>query len=246
MEEIKLGEESTAKSRPFASKTIIIKKYFFILMVCLILLLSALLIVLAATFRTTAVTTMSSNSMITTLIPTAVSTPTQDPFGPGPWESENLSDAIVPSDYYLNIRVFSPDSTVDRKYSYGGDLIINAQNTVADNNVLVLHASDLIMTYRAIYLLDKELPGGRKMLYVIESFMYEKNSYYVIILGEKLPADSSIEMSLQFERNLDSDESKGFFMRQYMDQDAKTKCVLSACLSSIQRFILIIVFSIDS
>lgn len=195
-------------------------------MICLILLLSALLIVLATSFKSKD-TIIIRDSVVTKQTTESQSTSTRDPFGHGPWDSEILSDAIVPSEYNLNIRLFSPDSTVDHEYSYGGDIFINALNTVADNNVIVLHAVDLIMAYPTIYLLGDKLAEGKTRLNIVQTFMYEKNNYYVIILGEKLAADSLIQMNLQFERKLDSDESKGFFMRKYVDEDAKTKLIMA-------------------
>ena len=212
MDEIKLSDETKTNKIAFTSQTIIIKKFFFILMVCLILLLSILLVVFASLVKTTTDTNTTDSVTGTTI---SWSTSTADPFGPGPWESEYLPDTITPIEYNLNIRVFRDDNL------YNGFIQINAVNSLSDNNIVMLHASNLIMEYPQVFLIDKDPMVEKKQVYVIESFLY--NDYYVMILGTKLPADSLIQIELQFERELDSDESKGFFARRYLDFDAKSK-----------------------
>ena len=161
--------------------------------------------------------TISDDPFTTTIDPLAPNTTTSDPFGDGVWQLPSLTDNIIPLSYNIQFRVFPEFKT------YEGLVQIEAINKLANNDVIVLHATEILnIGYPIVNLYENETQTDPIQLNVISSFIYSRHDYFVMKLNRNLTQNSRIQINLDFDRDLDTNENNGFFYKSFIDE-AKIK-----------------------
>lgn len=135
-----------------------------------------------------------------------VTTTTEDPYGPGPWQSPLLTGDMRPEHYDLEIR-FEPELN-----NMEGDIKIDLINYLEDNVNIVLHANQLLQVEDPRVYSLPDGGGDPVPLGVKTSFMYTRNDYFVLELNNPLAVSSRIRVDLQFRRDIGVNEFTGLFM----------------------------------
>lgn len=124
MDQIDLGQAHSQQSKiksVIFSEHVVVKKIFFYVLNCLLLLFAIYAVIISILYVNYS-KSFDKNNVIPTTPTIPTTTTTEDPFGDGPWQNPVLSDAIIPSDYQLTLRVYPELET------YEGFILFDVKN----------------------------------------------------------------------------------------------------------------------
>ncbi len=202
----------------YSTSPITLKKYVIMLLALFIGVLTLSLIIVASVKSSSNNDQSDSNTPKTTIYQSSTTGTTEDPFGPGPWQNDQLGNDTTPLHYDILIAFYKDNS-------YDGQVTIDIVNNLEDNDKLVLHGSSLLRLEDPEAYFVSETSGDQEnnQLAVKSSFQYFKHDYYVIIFNQKMRKNDRIRLKIQFERRIGADQNDGIFTSTYLDSDGLKK-----------------------